>query len=102
MIAGSVPASAAPSSVAIANGTGADIASVTARRVGTTGWKSIGFAAPAGKAGNASIDESDCAFDLQVTLADGKTVTYSGVNLCDVKLVTLRRNAAGVAWVDYD
>jgi hypothetical protein len=39
---------------------------------------------------------------LRATLANGTTVTWNGVNLCDVKLLTLRRNDAGLAWVDYD
>jgi hypothetical protein len=29
-------------------------------------------------------------------------VTWAGVNLCDVKSVTLKRDDSAGAWVDYD
>ena len=32
----------------------------------------------------------------------GGPVTWAGVNLCDVKSVTLRRDSSAGAWVDYD
>ena len=32
----------------------------------------------------------------------GKAVTWAGVNLCDVKSVTLKRDDSAGAWVDYD
>ena len=44
----------------------------------------------------------DCAFDIQARLADGKTATFNGVNLCDVTTVTLNRGPTGALWVDYD
>ena len=34
--------------------------------------------------------------------AQRRAVTWAGVNLCDVKSVTLNRDAAAGAWVDYD
>jgi hypothetical protein len=32
----------------------------------------------------------------------GSAVTWAGVNLCDVKSVTLRKDDSAGAWVDYD
>ncbi len=93
---------AGAASFAIVNGAGADMADVAIRRVGSSQWKALNVAAPVGKAAPVSFADPDCSFDIRATLADGKTVTWTGVNLCDVKLVTLRRNAAGFAWVDYD
>ncbi len=98
----SSPAHAGAASFAIVNGAGSDLADVSIRRVGSSQWKMLNVAAPVGKATPVQFTDPDCSFDIRATLADGKSVTWSGVNLCDVKLVTLRRNAAGFAWVDYD
>jgi hypothetical protein len=93
---------AGASSFAVVNAAGADISSLSIRRVGSAQWLALEVAAALGKAAPVSFAHADCAFDLRATLANGTTVTWTGVNLCDVKLVTLRRNAAGLAWVDYD
>jgi hypothetical protein len=46
--------------------------------------------------------DPDCAFDIQARLSDGKSATFTGVNLCDVTVVTLNRGPGGDLWVDYD
>ena len=97
-----VPAHAGAASFSIVNAAGADISTLAIRRVGRAQWQPLGTTAPSGKAAAITFSDPDCAFDLRATLANGTTVTWTGVNLCDVKLVTLRRNAAGLAWVDYD
>ena len=91
------PAMAGVAGFSIVNGVGADIKSMSIRRVGSAQWQPLS-AASAGT----SFADPDCAFDLRATLASGAIVTWSGINLCDVKLLTLRRNDAGLAWVDYD
>ena len=97
------PAQSGASSFAVVNGVGADISSLDIRRVGSTDWKPLNAAAVAGRSAPVAFNNPDhCAFDLRATLSTGQTVVWTGVNLCDVKLVTLRRNAAGLAWVDYD
>lgn len=96
------PALAGASSFSIVNAAGADISTLAIRRVGSTQWQPLGTSAPVGKTAAIRFSDPDCAFDLRATLANGATVTWTGVNLCDVKLLTLRRNAAGLAWVDYD
>ena len=96
------PALAGASSFSIVNAVGADISTLAIRRVGSAQWQPLGTTAPVGQAAAIRFSDPDCAFDLRATLANGATVTWTGVNLCDVKLVTLRRNAAGLAWVDYD
>ena len=35
-------------------------------------------------------------------LDDGTLAVWAGVNLCEVKSVTLNRNASGATWADYD
>lgn len=96
------PALAGASSFAVVNGAGSDISGLSIRRVGSAQWQPLGVTAATGKAAPVSFSDPDCAFDLRATLAGGTTVTWNGVNLCDVKLLTLRRNAAGLVWVDYD
>lgn len=96
------PASAGVAGFSVVNATGADIASMAIRRVGSGAWRPLAASPAAGKSASTAFADPDCAFDLQATLAGGKVVTWTGVNLCDVKLLTLRRNDAGLAWVDYD
>ena len=44
----------------------------------------------------------DCAFDIRAAVAGAGTVTWAGVNLCEVKSVVLKRDPQAGAWVDYD
>ena len=99
-----IPAPAQPGATgfAIVNGLNSDISAMAIRRVGSDHWQPLSAAPAAGKAASTAFADPDCAFDLRATLAGGATVTWTGVNLCDVKLLTLRRNDAGIAWVDYD
>jgi hypothetical protein len=96
------PAQAGAAGFAVINAVGADISGMSIRRVGSSAWQPLSIAAAAGKSASAAFSDPDCAFDLRATLAGGATVTWSGINLCEVKLLTLRRNDAGLAWVDYD
>ena len=97
-----VSALAGASSFAVVNAAGGDISALAIRRVGSGQWQPLDAAPATGKSAAVTFSDPDCAFDLRATFAGGAIVTWPGVNLCDVKLVTLRRNAAGLAWVDYD
>ena len=102
MLAMPAPSIAAAGNFTLVNKTGAAIASLQIRRVGTTAWQSLG-----GNPGNGSrvavaFANPDCAFDIKATLAGGQAATFSGVNLCDVTTVTLNRGPSGDVWVDYD
>ncbi len=96
------PAFAGASKFAVANESGADIKALSIRRVGTTDWQPLGVSINVRATTPVRFANQDCAFDLSATLSTGATVIWAGVNLCDVKLVTLNRNAAGLVWVDYD
>jgi len=72
------------------------------RRAGTQDWKPLGAAPAAGARGSITFYDPDCAFDLRATVAGSGAVTWTRVNLCDVKSVTLNRDASAGAWVDYD
>jgi hypothetical protein len=96
------PALAGASGFAVVNAAGADISGMSIRRVGSNSWQPLSLAPAAGKSASAAFTDPDCAFDLRATMSGGATVTWNGVNLCDVKLLTLRLNDAGLAWVDYD
>ena len=86
----------------LVNRTGANISSMQIRRVGTDAWQPLGGNPGAGSRVAVSFSNPDCAFDIQARLADGKTAVFTGVNLCDVTVVTLNRGSAGNLWVDYD
>jgi hypothetical protein len=86
----------------LVNKTGANIASLQIRRVGTDAWQPLGGTPADGGRTAVAFANPDCAFDIQARLADGKSVTFTGVNLCDATVVTLNRGQNGQVWVDYD
>jgi hypothetical protein len=96
------PALAGASNFTLVNGTGAGISELSIRRSGTTDWKALGSAPAAGARGAVAFSDPDCAFDIRATVAGAGPVTWAGVNLCDVKSVTLQRDSSAGAWVDYD
>jgi len=98
----SAPALAGASNFTLVNGTGAALANLSIRRAGTQDWKPLGAAPAAGARGSISFSDPDCAFDLRATVPGSGAVTWTRVNLCDVKSVILNRDASAGAWVDYD
>jgi hypothetical protein len=95
------PALAGASNFTLVNGTGGGLTGLSITRAGTQDWKPLGTAPAAGARGAVSFSDPDCAFDIKATVG-GDPVTWAGVNLCDVKSVTLNRDASAGAWVDYD
>ena len=89
------------SNFTLVNGTPGALADVSIRRAGASDWKPLGQAPSAGAKSNVQFKDPDCAFDIRAK-AGGKAVTWAGVNLCDVKSVTLRQDDGAGAWVDYD
>lgn len=85
----------------LVNGTSGQFAEVSIRRAGTSDWKPLGTSPSAGSRANVQFKDPDCAFDIRAKVA-GAPVTWSGVNLCDVKSVTLMKDESVGAWVDYD
>ena len=89
----------------VVNNTDIDFSSLKVRRFGTAQWLPLAVTpVPVSKSGGrgaVQFSNQDCAFDLQATLPDGRIVLWSGVNLCETKVVTLNRGAHGELWVDY-
>lgn len=92
---------AGASNFTLINGTSAALANVAIRREGASDWKPLGTSPAAGARGTVQFKDPDCAFEIRAEVA-GKPVTWTGVNLCDVKSVTLNKDDAAGAWVDYD
>ncbi len=90
------PIFAGASPFTLVNGTSNGLSDVTIRRAGTSDWK------PLGAPGKVAFSDPDCAFDIRATVAGSGPVTWTGINLCDVKSVTLKRDEKAGAWVDYD
>jgi len=95
------PAFAGASAFTLVNGTNGALADLSIRRAGTNEWKPLGSAPAAGARGSVQFSDPDCAFDIRANVG-GSPVTWTGVNLCDVKSVTLQRDPSAGAWVDYD
>jgi hypothetical protein len=93
---------AGASGFTLVNGTGTALAELSIRRAGTQAWQPLGTAPSAGGRSAMKFSDPDCAFDLRATVAGAGPVTWAGVNLCDVKSVTLNRDGTAGAWVDYD
>lgn len=100
------PAVAQAVSFTLVNNTDIDFSALKIRRMGTQPWTPLSISPipvpKSGGRGAVKFSNPDCAFDLEATLPDGRLVVWSGVNLCDTKVVTLNRNASGELWVDYD
>ena len=96
------PALAGASRFVLVNATGAPIADVSITRSGTHDWKPLGASPASGARQQVDFSNPDCAFDIRANVAGAGPVTWAGVNLCDVKSVTLKRDASAGAWVDYD
>jgi hypothetical protein len=92
---------AGASNFTLVNGTSGGLSEVSIRRAGTNGWKPLGAAPAAGARGAVQFSDPDCAFDIRANVA-GSSVTWAGVNLCDVKSVVLKKDDSAGAWVDYD
>ena len=95
------PAIAGASGFTLVNGTGIALAQLSIRRAGTADWKPLANTAAAGAQSPVDFKDEDCAFDIRAKV-NGGPVTWAGVNLCDVKSVTLNRDGSAGAWVDYD
>jgi hypothetical protein len=97
------PALAGPgaSNFNLVNGTSGALADVAIRRAGTSDWKPLPASPGAGASSPVKFNDPDCAFDIRAKVGGG-AVTWAGVNLCDVKSVTLRKDDNAGAWVDYD
>jgi hypothetical protein len=102
IVALAAPALAAAGNFTLVNKTGANISSLEIRRVGTSAWQPLGGSPSSGARVAVAFANPDCAFDIRAVLADGNNATFSGVNLCDVTVVTLNRGQGGQLWVDYD
>lgn len=87
---------------ALVNGTDLAMADVSIRRFGAQDWRPLGVDAAPGERARIEFSDPDCAFDLRAMLAGGITAIWSGVNLCEVDVVTLRRESSGELWVEYD
>jgi hypothetical protein len=85
----------------LVNGTSGTLGPVSIRRERTDEWKPLGVSPAGGAKGSVTFKDPDCAFDIRANVG-GAPVTWSGVNLCDVKSVTLRKDESAGAWVDYD
>ena len=96
------PALADAGNFTLVNGTSAGMTSVQIRRFGTSDWRPLAAAPGAGARAPIQFKDTDCAFDLQAELAGAGSVVWSGVNLCEANVLTLRRGASGETWVDYD
>jgi len=101
LLVAAAPAFAGASNFDLVNGTAGGLADLSIRRSGTNDWKPLGSAPAAGARGSMTFSDPDCAFDIRATVG-GSPVVWMGVNLCGAKSVTLKRDAATGAWVDYD
>lgn len=96
------PALAGASGFALVNQAGGAVSGVALRRTGSSEWRAVGGGASAGARTSISFSDPDCAFDLRATVAGRGETLWRGVNLCEVKTVTLHRDASGTTWVEYD
>lgn len=95
------PALAQAGTFTLVNNAGGALSDLSIRRHGTAAWQALPNAASDGASTKVVFSDPDCAFDIRGTVA-GKAVVWSGVNLCEVSRVTLRRSASGTPFAQYD
>jgi hypothetical protein len=101
--AGAQPAGSQREGVLMVNGTGAPLSALVIRSYNREPWRPIGAGSAApGQRSPVATTPGECAYDVRAALPGGKLVTWSGVNLCDTRTVTLNRRRDGATWVDYD
>lgn len=94
-------AGAGAGSFTLVNGTSTPLSGLEIHRFQSSATQ-VGVAAlaPGGQA-PVRFSDPDCAFDISAT-AGGSRITWKAVNLCEVSVVTLKRNASGETWAEYD
>lgn len=102
LLAAAIPALAAAGNFNVINATGLNILTLEVRRSGTDSWRPISATPAAGASGAVTFNDPDCAFDIRARLSGNVEAVWPGVNLCEVKSVTLNRSAAGALWIDYE
>lgn len=93
-----------PGPFVLANASGGPLTDISIRAAdGSGSWRIVwpGPLAPGARRDMPSPGGQLCAFDIRASVG-GTAVTWSSVNLCDVKVVTLNRRPDGILWVDYD
>lgn len=93
-----------PGPFTVVNGTAVPLEYVTIRPSdGKGAWRPLGPGrlSAGARSDIAAVGGDLCAFDVQASAA-GTKVVWPGINLCDVKTVTLNRRPDGTLWVDYD
>ncbi|WP_300975578.1 hypothetical protein [Sphingomonas sp. LHG3406-1] len=93
-----------PGPFVLANASGGILSDLAIRPSdGSGSWRSMtpGALASGGRTAMPSPGGQLCAFDIRAKVG-GTMVTWSSINLCDVKVVTLNRRSDGTLWVDYD
>jgi hypothetical protein len=99
------PAAAQAGKFTLVNNTDVSFTNLMVRRYGSQQWLPLTVnpvpVTRSGGQGAVDFSDEECAFDLQATLPDGRVVVWSGVILCETKVVTLNRGASGQLWVDY-
>ena len=104
-LAAPAPLAAQAANFTLINNTDVHFTGLMVKRFGSGQWLPLTVnpvpVTKSGGQGAVDFSDQDCAFDLQATLPDGRAVVWSGVNLCEAKVVTLNRSANGQLWVDY-
>ena len=92
-----------PGPYTLVNGTGTTLTTLSIRAADGRGkWTTLSGPLVARQRSAMPSPGGDlCAFDIRGRV-DGAEFTWSSVNLCDVRSVTLNRRPDGTLWVDYD
>jgi hypothetical protein len=96
------PALAGASNFNLVNGTAGGLSELAIRRAGNGEWRTLSAARSPGAKGDVPFSDPDCAFDIRATVGGAGPVTWTGINLCGAKSVTLKKDEEAGLWVDYD
>lgn len=100
VVAAATSALAAAGPVVVVNGTGEVLGGIEIREFGGA-WAPVGGGLSPGARSALPVSGQGCSYEVRATVA-GKPVTWPGLNLCEVKVVTLNRRSDDMVWADYD
>ena len=96
------PAAALAADISVVNQTGSAFTGIEVRAQGGKGWEPLSGGLGNGARRTMTGKGDDCLFDIRAKLAGDGQATWSDINFCEAKAVTLSRRSDGTTWADYD
>jgi hypothetical protein len=102
LLLATAPTAAFAADIAVVNQSGSAFTGIEVRAQGGKAWEPLSGGLGNGARRTLSGKGDNCLFDIRAKLAGDGQATWSDVNFCEAKAVTLSRRSDGTTWADYD